>query len=630
MVTEGKPTATVVLGANATPPEKFAAEEFVKYVKKASGVVLPIASDETSVSGNLVLVGTAATNSRVAKLKEMTIGGDPNGDAFRLATVENCLVLAGHNGRGVLYAAYAALEEILGIHWPTFDENSEVAPVKNVTVPTLDRDEVPAFRYRGLSLPRRPEIIDWMAKNRLNYVRLSQQYAETSEYRNHVLPELERRGMVVALGAHGFNYFLSPKVYFQDHPEYFALVKGSRKPTQICVSNPEARRIYIANVMRFLEKHPEASLFYPGPEDGMDWCHCEKCAALFDGKWPLKRKMDVYTSSFSFLVNSLAEEVRKRFPDLYVVQSAYVNYLPLPTKAKPASNVVINFAPFERPTFKYSFSCWAPGRKNDRAIDASYLSYFDMDNAMAWFESQIRGWRDLTDGRMLIYEYFDNKSAFVGQTMVCVDAIAADYRYYRGLKLWGVYPQNCWRGRDAYSLNLFAHARLAWNPDQTPEDVRETFCRFCYGSAATPMVKYFRQLENGIVNVQRACNVTGSLSPSRRNQTTELLITPFAGLDDLLKEASVAANTDWARGEVKKQQAVFGYLQGSFKLWHMRYAAERLFDEGKPKEAERMVQSLQEQYKVFLKDMEVLGVRPSRKMATVLSVRGERKEILGF
>ena len=110
---------------------------------------------------------------------------------------------------------------------------------------------------------------------------------------------------------------------------------------------------------------------------------------------------------------------------------------------------------------------------------------------------------------------------------------------------------------------------VMWNPDVSPEHVRDRFCRYRYGKAAEAMKEYYRKLEDGIVNVQRACDTFGYLGSRGRAggeegvpgaaEAEELLIQPFAGLPEILIRAERTADSAFVRDAVRKQQLLLGY-----------------------------------------------------------------------
>ena len=73
---------------------------------------------------------------------------------------------------------------------------------------------------RKCNLPR----IDWMAKNRFNWVHPGPNgpYVwERNKSREVFVPEVEKRGLHLEVGGHTFNTWLPPDRYAKDHPDYW-------------------------------------------------------------------------------------------------------------------------------------------------------------------------------------------------------------------------------------------------------------------------------------------------------------------------------------------------------------------------------------------------------------------------
>jgi len=62
---EGRPIATVVVSAEPTPAAAFAVQEFVGHIRRITGAVLPVVTDEVGVTGPRVLIGPSAATARL-------------------------------------------------------------------------------------------------------------------------------------------------------------------------------------------------------------------------------------------------------------------------------------------------------------------------------------------------------------------------------------------------------------------------------------------------------------------------------------------------------------------------------------------------------------------------------------
>ena len=190
--------------------------------------------------------------------------GELRDDGFVLHAAPNSIAMVGANDRGTLYGAYELIER-LGVrwYWPG-PENEFVPDVGDVTLPVGTEVINPSFRFRlirgifkgmmGLEdyrknprtiwqsfpSPWKEQLLDWGMKNRLNTaLNESMKDADMAAF-------FARRGGVAGLDdGHAWGRMVSSDVYYDAHPEYFALdEKGERIRTdpvhnQVCTSNPE-------------------------------------------------------------------------------------------------------------------------------------------------------------------------------------------------------------------------------------------------------------------------------------------------------------------------------------------------------------------------------------------------------
>jgi hypothetical protein len=144
--------------------ERSAASELQTYIHKMTGVSLSIRT-EGQQSGSCIYVGA----TRNASLKGVTYPtvGDENGEAWAIQAVDGDLFLCGAPARGPLYAVYHLLEDVLGVRWWNYWEES--VPTGNAIVPADYYDSgVPAMEYRDVFLwPLQPKN-RFAVRNRLN------------------------------------------------------------------------------------------------------------------------------------------------------------------------------------------------------------------------------------------------------------------------------------------------------------------------------------------------------------------------------------------------------------------------------------------------------------------------------
>ena len=198
---DGSTNCRIMVSPGASPVEAFASQELQGYVMQISGVFLPMVRGIVHPREKLILVGKDAVDLLGLEIDESRLVHD----AFVIKTVGNKIILAGGSPGGTLYSVYAFLE-MLGCRWLAPGILGEVVPPRpDIVVPFIDHFQRPGLRYRGFtSLIPIPyegaQWVDWMAKNRMNYLMVPQHnYADFMEILGG---ELEKRGMDMGVSFH--------------------------------------------------------------------------------------------------------------------------------------------------------------------------------------------------------------------------------------------------------------------------------------------------------------------------------------------------------------------------------------------------------------------------------------------
>ncbi|MBR2837307.1 MAG: DUF4838 domain-containing protein, partial [Kiritimatiellae bacterium] len=312
---------SIVVPADAPPAQKYAAEELRDFTEKATGVRLPIVTDAKPLPAKAVVLEMAG---------ERGTGNGERGvrpDAFRLHVEGSRLYVTGDNARGVLYGAYEVLERFAGCRW--YASWHTVVPRRGrIEVPAdLDERQVPAFAMREpywFDVLQHPEFAARLRVNSRSWRRLGEKYGG-DPYR-----------FGVGLGScHTFDRLLSPKEYFDSHPEYFSLVKGRRirDRTQLCLTNPDVLRIVTSNVLERIRKDPGAKFYGVSQNDWYNFCECPACKAVDDEEGS-------HSGTMIRFVNAVAEAVEKEFPNAIIETLAYQYTRKAPKKTKLRHNVV--------------------------------------------------------------------------------------------------------------------------------------------------------------------------------------------------------------------------------------------------------------------------------------------------
>jgi len=469
LVKEGKPRAAIIIAdPSPTPPVRFAAEELQRYLREMSGVELPITSES---AGPALVLATS---------KDL-----PGEDAHQLRTEGDRLYLTGASPRAVLYAAYLLLERLgCGFCVPG-DET--IMRQRTIAVPPLNLFEVPAFPVRSqvdfpfteAPLGWNLALIDWLAKNRFNwYHPAPNAFGEPVawlERREVLLDALKKRGLHLHIGGHTLHTWLPPARYAAEHPEWFAFLKRGRRWERVaplvCVSNPEMHREVAENICSFLDRNPEVEAVDCWEADIGEFCQCPRCLGDCPRSADEETRRAAYMVAYIELINDVARAVGERHPGVKVAATVYcANGIIAPLRCPDLEeNVIITPCHIAR-------NSYLPLTES-----AANLRMLTMDIS----------WRQKAR-HVAIYEYYN---AWTNSGIYpIVNVMAEDLQLLRRLGFTRLETdQGGWN-----PLNLFAAARLLWDPNTSWEELIADFCRRHYGDAAEAMIRYWCALEHGI------------------------------------------------------------------------------------------------------------------------------------
>jgi hypothetical protein len=457
LVNNDKPCCVLILNPESSEVEIFAANEIVRYIKKITDVQVEI-SQKYKKNMLPVYIGKSAK-----QLMPELAWGKLGTDGFVLRSDSKGIMIAGHEDRGTLYAAYEFIEKYLGVRWFMPGLIGEVIPnEKDLKIGTFTEHQKPSFRFRWI------ESGDWALKQKMNI-----------SVKAGKIPV----GVNWKWSYHSMYQLIPADKYFDDHPEWFALVKGQRnRPElrrcwQVCTSNPELIKEVAKNVIKILDEDPSIDIISVCPQDGGGFCECEKCRALDHERPADEQWHGSYSDRLAVFNNKVAELVAIKHPDKLIKIGAYARYVrvPLAQGYKPAPNLAVQVC--------HTYSC------NNHPIEPPTCSRnHDL------FTKELIHWSKLTD-HLFIYEYY-NKGAW-GRFPYCqTHVIRKDIPYYHQLGAEGFYTQSAKGNWPSCGLNHYIAAKLLWNVDYDVDILLADFYEKFYVESAESMRDYYQSLEN--------------------------------------------------------------------------------------------------------------------------------------
>ena len=238
-------------------------------------------------------------------------------EAYTIRTDSNGILLTGATDLALRHAVWDLLYR-LGYRQFFPGKTWEIMPSLDTITLEIDTSESPDYASRriwygyGLWDHNREAYADWVEKNRMD-------------------------GGFDLVTGHAYGRLIkSQQKTFDAHPEYYALVDGTRRispESKMCISNPGVREAAIAYALDFFTTNPDADSVSVDPSDGGDWCECEDC-----------KKIGHPGDLATLLANTVASAVVEKLgPNRYIGMYAY-NYHSEPPGIQVHPNVIISAA----------------------------------------------------------------------------------------------------------------------------------------------------------------------------------------------------------------------------------------------------------------------------------------------
>ena len=440
LAADGRALMPVVISEQASAETTRQADELARYLSKISGAKFAVEKGDGTRG---IVLGTLAEFPGSVPAGPLEIRNTYDGrEAFSIRTEAKRLLLVGATDLAVPHAAMRLLET-LGCRWFFPAQEWEVVPSVrelSVSIDVTDRPRILSRRiaygygsFRDKGHPRGGSTLD--------------------DYNDWARHNCMASSFTVSTGHAWQAVILGNKQAFADHPEYLALVKGRRQGPQLCVSNPEARRLATEWALAFLAKNPGKEMVSMECSDGHGQCECDECAKL--GGIP---------DRVFGLVNHVAREVRTKHPGKFVGTLAYGEHSEPPSfDLEPNVYVQLTAGFIEgRYTHDELLDLWPKRCRN--------LGFYEYFSVWLWDFDRLPGGRvaDITKVRDSIQRY-----AKIGGTSFLAETG----------NNWGVH------GRGMYIAN-----RLLWNPDADVAALLTDFYDRAFGPAAPAMRRYYERI----------------------------------------------------------------------------------------------------------------------------------------
>jgi len=605
-LTTNNPPA-VAFDRDAPEPVHFAARELTKYLQMILGVTLPDCSSQTIAL-------------------QQTTNGDLGDEGFEISGGPNALLIQGGGPAGVVYGVYEFLRRYGGCQFSGPGPEGEHVPhLEKIEATGLPLRMTPKLWYRGLQCLGKGDKelmikqLDWMAKNGMNYImfrplpdNVAVEEGESFDpdtgdvrvrsmtgrytnrwYRRNIMPEVLKRGLKPDMNHHNMLTWLPPEVYFKEHPEWYPLVDGKRSaaPRQLCIcsSNREAVATLIANVRRYVNENPEVGIVGVIPEDGHGVCECDNCRELDgpahgDKDEPIGHYMTpagenrALIRRYALLVNEVAREIRKDFPDVLIGYAAYVDIQWPPRDVELEDNIVPWVAMYGKRCYAHVLGPQGCGFNR---------FYFDI----------LEQWKRAHKGRTVLYEYYMGRGGYMSLPFPIAEGVCRDWPGLKEIGIQGATVQSNPPNMSIYGLNYLAFARCGWQDHVDYDKLLDDYLLGMFGSVTREIRPVYDALDTVVRRIEQG-DVENS--PYLRDPRSECLRANGRNIRFFLEEIGIGfirscvrraldrARNDRERRQVKDFKDAVTYWQQLAELYEIRDKALVAREAGRGEDAEAL------------------------------------------
>lgn len=454
----------IVIPKSPTPAEEFARSELLRYLPTERPCSIMMAQDI----------------DRLAELTSVTCTLPQAGnDSYSIGKSGEHIYIVGNRPRALLQAVYAYLDQ-LGCRWlaPEFDfymGNAQVTRLNaaSSTQPLVTQSTA-GLKYRKLYVEEGlshtednlVQIIDWMPRVGYNTLVVPTDYQGTGRvqwdrWRQRLTPELQKRGLIIEVGGHGYQNFLNARMeggrLFEAHPEWFGQdAKGTRRRERsyvFCTSNAHAVDYVTSAVSQYLLARPEIKIFDFWPPDSAKWCACAEC-----------EKLGTPATRQALLIQKVLPAIKQVRPDVILEVLAYSDFLQPPSSEHPLpAEVLVDFCPISQ-NFEFQFAD-AASPKN------------------SYYREILEQWPAAFSGDISIYTYY-RKYAWDSLPVQLPFYMQRDLHYFMSVPVQGISTYAEPADWASYELNHYVLGAIAWNPAADATILVKKFCRARYGTAA--------------------------------------------------------------------------------------------------------------------------------------------------
>ncbi|MGC3946138.1 MAG: DUF4838 domain-containing protein [Chryseolinea sp.] len=498
----------IVIPSSSTADETRAAEVLQSHLLEISDAALPIVKADKSRSPYEIVIGQ---NERLDELQSNINLNSLREDGFLIKTDSARLIIAGGSEKGALYGVYSFLESYLNCRM--YSPSVKVIPKGDrVVIPLITEDkQVPPIGFRD------------------THYRGSWDPAYTEWHKLDHGPDGERPnwGMFV----HTFNTLVPPDVYYGEHPEYFAMVKGARIPTQLCLTNKAVLELTIQSLRRKIAANPGALYWSVSQNDNREFCTCDNCRAI-----------DEREGSPSGSIIQFVNQVADAFPDKMISTLAYEYGRHAPKTLKPRDNVNIMLC----------------------SIEAYRDKPLEQDPHSADFVQDVKDWGKIAKD-IIIWDYVIQFNHLVSP-FPNLHVLQPNLQFFVRNGVNAMFEQgNREVGGEFAELRAYMISKLMWNPDADANVIMNDFLQGYYGAAATPIRTYIDEMKEALLRAGQPLRIFGTPNEASTSYLTPPLMERYSQLFDEAERAVQKDSILLERVKFARQPLIYATLEQAKK-----------------------------------------------------------------
>lgn len=462
-----------------------------------------------------------------------------------------------YDPQGTCYAVYDFAEKYLGVRFYGPHPNNLVfSKNKTIKIPAGNLRRSPALKYRHSTY-----TFDWPI--------IKDQYiGATNEMQQLFLRRLRFGGKKWAAN-HSFTAYQDrflkknpqqPELFEAYHPEYFAVGRGGgASERQFCYTNPALIKQVAKDAVDYFNGKglygPQVAIgdyFAIVPLDNANWCTCDKCSQLIamDKENIIGEHFNCGTATHYIwtFINNVAKEVKKQAPGKKLAALAYHVYAYRPEDIQLEDNIVV--APCLHPR-----NYWAPKMQENEV--RFYKS---------WIEESKQSGREVFLWNYLCFPtergLVTNFHVFPGFN---IHTVGEQIRMYCRDKVQGVFL--CGTGEQ---LDFYITMRLYDNPNLNTDQLISEFFDSYFGNASSAMKSFYTKIESVYENPNNYPDHI-RITNAQYHQTKELAW-KYLGTEKVMNE--LADYIDAARKSVRtedEKQRVDSWITGVWDYMQKGY-----------------------------------------------------------